>query len=315
MPLNNSRLRYYDHNVLRLPRDKRTTYTAQVNRLIDRLTEKLHEHTEFKVSRVIKAGSFAKHTILRKAEGREIDVDLAFYLADRAVDHSTYESLSEEIHELLVSLYPSKGIDDFQIQKKAATVRFVGTGLSVDVVPVIERAPGSDDGYQFTTDGQKILTCAPCQLQFLKTRKDRDADFRTLIRLAKQWRHHHGLPGLKGYSTELLMASMLDQEGTAESIENRFRRFLLSIAQDGLKQAIAFPENSRPVGQFTDPVVVLDPSNSANNVTARISEQERQTIVQQAQASYEDATIASVEDDAALWKEVFGPRFRVEDAS
>ena len=111
------------------------------------------------------------------------------------------------------------------------------------------------------------------------------------------------------------MASMLDQEGTAESIENRFRRFLLSIAQDGLKQAIAFPENSRPVGQFTDPVVVLDPSNSANNVTARISEQERQTIVQQAQASYEDATIASVEDDAALWKEVFGPRFRVEDAS
>ena len=314
MPLNDSRLRYYDHNVLRLPRDKRTVYTAQVNRLVDRLTEKLHDHTKFKVSRVIKAGSFAKHTILRKAEGREVDVDLAFYLSGKAVSQSTYEGLSQDIYDLLVGLYPTKGIDDFQIQKKAATVRFVGTGLHVDVVPVIERAPGSNDGYQFTTDGQKILTCAPCQLQFLKSRKDLDPDFRTLIRLAKQWRHHHRLPGLKGYSIELLMAFMLDREGTGGSIETRFRRFLLSIAQDELKEVVAFSENSRPLGRFTDPVVILDPSNSENNVAARIKEEEREAIIQQAQNSYEDATIASVEDDANLWKEVFGPRFRVEDA-
>lgn len=313
MALTNTQMRYYDHNLLRLPQDKRTIYNAQVNRLIEKLTEKLHERTDFKVSRVIKAGSFAKHTILRKASGRDVDVDVAFYLKNRDVTQETYESLSAEIYDLLVSLYPTKGIDDFEIQKKAATVRFVGTGLYVDVVPVIETSTGSDDGYQFSTDGRKILTCVPCQLRFLKTRKDTDSDFRTLIRLAKQWKHEHGLPGLKGYSLELLMAYLLDTKGTIGTVEERFRAFLLYITQSGLKDVVSFPENRKPLGTFTDPVVLIDPSNSLNNVGSRITEGERQTIVKQAQDSYEAATYASVEDDLEVWKEVFGPRFRVED--
>lgn len=314
MALTNTQMRYYDHNFLRLPQDKRTTYNAQVNRLIEKLTEKLHERTDFKVSRVIKAGSFAKHTILRKAVGRDVDVDVAFYLNNREVTQETYESLSSEIYDLLISLYPTKGIDDFEIQKKAATVRFVGTGLYVDVVPIIETAPSSDDGYQFSTDGRKILTCVPCQLRFLKVRKERDSDFRTLIRLVKQWRHQHGLPGLKGYSLELLMAFLLDKKGSTGTIEERFRNFLLYITQSGLKEAISFPENSRPLGTFTDSVVLIDPSNSFNNVGARILEEERQIVVKQAQDSYEAATYASIEDDLEVWREVFGPRFRVEDA-
>ena len=273
MALTNTQLRYYDHNFLRLPQEKRTAYNAQVNRLIEKLTEKLHENTGFKVSRVMKAGSFAKHTVLRKAAGRDVDVDVAFYLKNRDVTQETYESLSAEIYDLLVSLYPTKGIDDFEIQKKAATVRFVGTGLYVDVVPIIETVPGSDNGYQFSTDGRKILTCVPCQLRFLKVRKESDGDFRTLIRFAKQWKHEHGLPGLKGYSLELLMAFLLDTKGSIGTIEERFRAFLLYVTQSGLSELVSFPENGRPLGTFTDPVVLIDPSNSFNNVGARITEE------------------------------------------
>ncbi len=34
MPLTNTQIKYYDSNVLRLPKDKRETYNAQVDRLI-----------------------------------------------------------------------------------------------------------------------------------------------------------------------------------------------------------------------------------------------------------------------------------------
>lgn len=39
MPLNNAEIRRYDSNVLRLPKDKREIYNAQVDRLIKALAE------------------------------------------------------------------------------------------------------------------------------------------------------------------------------------------------------------------------------------------------------------------------------------
>lgn len=43
MPLTNTQVRYYDSNVLRLPKDKRETYNAQVDRLITALRKKLKD--------------------------------------------------------------------------------------------------------------------------------------------------------------------------------------------------------------------------------------------------------------------------------
>ena len=64
----------------------------------------------------------------------------------------------------------------------AAIVSFVRSGISVDIVPVIE-----DD----TKPGSRRVenqTCAPCQIQFIRDRKSQDNDFRTLVRLAKKCR-------------------------------------------------------------------------------------------------------------------------------
>ena len=66
MPLTNQQLKTYDANVLRLPKDKRTEYHAQVDRLIKSLTAHLKATSEIKIVQVVKAGSFAKFTILRK---------------------------------------------------------------------------------------------------------------------------------------------------------------------------------------------------------------------------------------------------------
>jgi hypothetical protein len=53
---------------------------------------------------------------------------------------------------------------------------------------------------------------------------------------------------------------------------------------------------------------------STNNVASRISEAERLEIVAAAQEAWETANFASAEDDHSLWKEIFGPQFRTEEA-
>lgn len=313
MPLTNTQVRYYDANVLRLSVDKRSEYHAQVDRLVEHLQARIKEHTEFRITRVVKAGSFAKYTILRKTSEDPLDVDVVFYLGDENVDQETYESLSNQIYEFLIAAYPNKAVDDFTIQKKAATVVFKGSGLSVDVVPVIEIVGGEGYGWQYGLDGSKTLTCAPGQIKFIRDRKDKDADFRTLVRLAKKWRNRQELKPLKSFTVELIMAYLLDHDGKNGTLEQRFCNFLLYMAQMELKERISFVENTLPLGTFTDPVIIIDPVNSDNNVAARIEESERTAIVAAAHESWEAAHFASAENDPSVWKELFGPRFRVED--
>jgi tRNA nucleotidyltransferase (CCA-adding enzyme) len=314
MALSNTQLSYYDSNVLRLPADKRKEYHTQVDRLITELSRRVRDQTEIKITNVVKAGSFAKFTILRKTSVDPVDVDVVFYISGRSIDQETLASLNDTIYALLIKIYPSKDVEDFEIQRKAATVSFIGSGLSVDIVPVIEDEAKPGYGWQFDIqDGSKIRTCAPSQIQFIRDRKARDKDFRTLVRLAKKWRNHAEIKPLKSFVIELLMAYLLDQEGSAGSIEARFRRFLLYIAQSGLKDPIQFAENVPPFGAFNDPVVILDPVYSQNNVASRISEDERRQIVDAALAAWETANFASAENDNAIWKDIFGARFKVED--
>ena len=116
----------------------------------------------------------------------------------------------------------------------------------MDIVPVIEDSNAPGYGWQFDIqDGSKIQTCAPCQIKFVRDRKDKDKDFRTLVRLAKKWRNHAELKPLKSFAIELIMAHVLDKQGDRRPIEQRFRHFLLYIAQSGLKDKISSPRTWR----------------------------------------------------------------------
>lgn len=314
MPLTNTEICYYDSNVLRLPADKRKEYHAQVDRLVAELNKRLKDRTEIKVTRVVKAGSFAKFTILRKTSTDPVDVDVVFYIDAKSVSASSLQELNDTIFDLLVTIYPNKDVEDFELQRKAATVSFVASGLSVDIVPVIENSDRNGYGWQYDlVDGTQVETCAPCQIQFVRDRKAKDKDFRTLVRMGKKWRNFAELKPLKSFAIELIMAYVLDNEGASGTIEARFRRFLLYIAQSGLQEPISFPENADSVSTFTDPVVIVDPVCGSNNVAARITEEERLMIVEAAASAWETANFASAENDNAVWKEIFGRGFKTED--
>ncbi len=284
--------------------------------MIAELSKSIREKTELKITTVVKSGSFAKFTILRKTASDPVDVDVVFYIAGESVDNETLETLNDKIYELLIDVYPSKAVEDFEIQRKAAKVSFVGTGLDVDIVPVIADQNRDGYGWQYDLqDGTKTETCAPCQIKFVRDRKNIDRDFRTLVRMAKRWRNYSELSHLKSFHIELILAYVLDQEGPDGTIEERFRRFLLYIAQSELIETISFPENTWPLGSFSDPVVIIDPVSSTNNTASRLSDNERKEIVKTADEAWEAANFASAEDDIDTWKELFGPRFKVEDAS
>jgi hypothetical protein len=185
----------------------------------------------------------------------------------------------------------------------------------VDIVPVLQDSSKPDHGWQFDIkSGEKNLTCAPCHIEFIRTRKDKDKHFRTLVRLAKRWKHFHDLPGLKSFHIELIMAHLVDTLGPSESIEKRFREFLLYIAQYRLKKRIDFPENSgKTEAQFSDSVVIIDPVSPENNVASRITKDEQELIATAAESAWEAATYASVKSSDDVWKEIFGGRFTTKD--
>lgn len=314
MPLSNAQLKFYDSNVLRLSAAKRTEYHGQVDRLVSALSSRLKDQTDIKITKVVKAGSFAKYTILQKTNQDPVDVDVVFYISGKDVATESLQSLTQTIFDALIKLYPNKSVEHFEIQKKAATVNFVGSGLSVDIVPVIANDWKPGYGWQYDIqDGSRVETCAPCQIKFVQNRKDKDPNFRTLVRLGKRWSRQAEVK-LKSFMVELVMAYLLDKHGASGSLEQRFRDFLLYIARSGLKEVIRFPENDIILPSFSDPVVIIDPVNSSNNVGSRITEAERLEIVAAANESWEAAYHASTSDDTEVWKEVFGPRFKIEEA-
>ena len=315
MPLSNTELEYFDHNVLRLTQEKRKEYHAQVDNLVSELKKRITDKSKLKVTKVVKAGSFAKYTILRKVDDYPTDVDVVFYITGADENTKSYENLCNKIYDLLIDIYPNKKVDDFEIQRRAATVTFVKSGLNVDIVPVLQHSTNPDHGWQFDIQsGAKNLTCAPCHIQFIRTRKDKDKHFRTLVRLAKRWRHFYDIPGLKSFHIELILAYLVDTDGPAETIEKRFREFLVYIARTKLEERIDFPENAgKQAVSFSDPVVIIDPVSPENNVASRITKDEQALIAKAAESSLDTATYASVENSDEVWKEIFGSRFKTKD--
>ena len=104
MPLTNTQLKYYDSNVLRLPADKRTEYHAQVDRLVVELGKTLKGRSDIKITKVLKAGSFAKYTILRKTNEDPVDVDLVLYLSGLDADTETLEEVTKDIYDALIKI-------------------------------------------------------------------------------------------------------------------------------------------------------------------------------------------------------------------
>jgi hypothetical protein len=152
-------------------------------------------------------------------------------------------------------------------------------------------------------------------LAFIKARHDADSTYRILVRLLKRWRNFKDLE-LGSFAIELILAYLHDTRGVPPSLEEGVSRFFLFVAQTKLKQRLSFKENGKVETFPDDPVVILDPVNSSNNVTRRLTDAERSEIVKEATTAWETISTASYNnfkgETLEFWRSVFGRNFVIE---
>jgi len=318
MKLTDADLGVFIEKVLKLPPGKRQEYLRQVGYLIERLEKKINDDSSFKVLRFTKTGSLTKGTVLRPKDGFGVDADVAVDLDLSEATKDDVDLLHNTIRKLLIAVYPQKKDGDFAVQPRTLGIHFHDSGLDVDLVPIVPIPAQPGYGWQPSSQGDtSVKTSVKGQLQFIRTRSDKDSRYRPLVRLLKRWRNYQELEKLRSFTIELILAALLDKNGAPDSLEDGLQRFFLYIAQSELKEPIWFPENGTVSKLPADPVVVLDPVNGENNVTRRLQEAERKEVVAKATTAWETISAASWKggkgDTVELWKQVFGRSFVIEE--
>ncbi len=146
-------------------------YRDQVNRLRENLAEYINEHPDYNLLRMYHSGSVAKGTALRTLN----DMDVAVYIKKSENDPSEQELLSW-LQQQLRDAYKGKNIkpEQITISTHCVTIAFVGSGLKVDVSPVICEDDKTDYGYLIKKNsGERVLTNIPLHLKFIRDRKNK----------------------------------------------------------------------------------------------------------------------------------------------
>jgi hypothetical protein len=171
--------------------------------------------------------------------------------------------------------FPNFSPDQVKPQTYSVMVSFKGSGLDVDVVPILYK--GDPDWYGNLVsqdDGSFLETCIPRHLEFIKKRKDaHETDFAQIARLIKFWarnlkRERDGFR-FKSFMIELILSHLADQGLDFSDYPEALQHFFTYVARRNIRERIAFGDYYQPstVGSFSVPVKIIDPVNAKNNVS------------------------------------------------
>jgi len=315
--------RYVSHGVLRdwagervnLKRDDVTAHRAQVANLRAKLERHIADHPDYGLVKIRHSGSVAKGTALRTIN----DMDVAVYV--KASEAPTAESqLLSWLADRLRAAYSQKAHDDFTIQHHCVTILFHGSGLNVDVVPVIYEGEADDIGYLITKDtGARVRTSVTQHLTFIRTRKTaQPLHFAQTVRLLKWWvrqlKQQDEHFRFKSFMVELLCAHLADQGQSLADYPSAVEAVLAYIVRTGLEEPISFADFDPPSEPPAGPLVIVDPVNPENNVAASYTASHRDAIVRAAHTALDqvqEAQYATTKGRAVeCWQTLLGPLFR-----
>lgn len=300
-----------------LPTDKASEFRAQAKRLRDRLETYLGEHPDFALKKMLLAGSLAKGTALRSLN----DIDVACYISGAAAPHEV-SALLEYLAERLRKAFPNFSADQVKPQTYSVTVSFKGTGLDVDVVPILyDGDPHWYGNLVSQDDGSFLKTNIPQHLEFIRKRKRAHPDhFSQIVRLVKFWaarmKSNDASFRFKSFMIELILAKLADDGLSFADYPEALQHFFSYLARTDLREKIFFTDNyaASSIGTFSERVQIIDPVNAVNNVS-------RLYTNANASAIYEAAIDAGDAIDSALsaptkqetvryWQKVFGSAFQ-----
>lgn len=301
-----------------LPQDKASEYRAQANRLRERVQTYLSEHPDFTLKKMLLSGSLAKGTALRSLN----DIDIACYISGPDVPKDI-AALLEYLAERLKKAFPNFSPDQVKPQTYSVTVSFRGSGLDVDIVPVLYSGDPEWHGELVSQhDGSLLKTCIPRHIEFIKKRKaNNQTHFAQVIRLAKYWVRNQKLENedfkFKSFMVELIMSKLADDGVDFSDYPEALQHFFTYIAKSNLKELIAFSDyyelNNIPAHK--EPLKIIDPVNSENNASKFYTAKQAEAIVEAAISagdSIDSALHATTKEKTIYyWQKVFGPTFNI----
>lgn len=301
-----------------LPKTKADEYRAQVRRLREKLEGYLGEHPDFTLRKMLLSGSLAKGTALRSLN----DIDVACYVSGADAPREIAELLTY-IAERLRKAFPNFTPDQVQPQTYSVTVSFKGTGLDVDIVPILYNGDPQWYGDLVSQeDGSFLKTSIPLHLDFASKRKKvQETHYAQVVRLVKFWarRLKNADPDFrfKSFMIEMIMAKLCDQGLDLSDYPEALQHFFTYIARSNLRERIVFSDYypTSSVGPLSDTVQIIDPVNAENNVARLYTPYNADAIVEAALDAGDaiDAALAAPTKQltVAYWQKVFGSTFQI----
>ncbi len=304
---------------INLPEELAQEYREQVNRLRERLETHIAANPGFALVKMLHAGSVAKGTGLRTLN----DLDVAVYVKKEAApirDSELVPWLADRLRESNPNLKP----DQFDTSSPhCVTVRFRGSGLDVDVVPVLYEGQRDDLGYLIEKHtGERLLTSIPLHIEFIRARKKiQPMHFAQVVRFAKWWAAERKAANpqfkCKSFLLELLLAHRVDEREDLSDYPRALESVFSYIVKTGLEKRIAFSDyypGSRLPAPSDAAIEIFDPVNPLNNIAEKYTRADRDALVQAAEEAADaisEAYYATTKARALeCWQRVFGKSFR-----
>jgi tRNA nucleotidyltransferase (CCA-adding enzyme) len=291
---------------------------AQVGRLRDRLEQYIVESKAYDLVKMLHSGSVAKGTALRTIN----DMDVAVYVKAASAPEDESKLLTWLQGRLKDAYGKLLSPEQFQVQRHCVTLSFRGSGLDVDVVPVIYEGEGDDYGYLIAKEtGARVRTSIKLHLEFIRRRKTaQPTHFAQVVRLAKWWLRQRKSTDcsfrFKSFMMELLVAHLVDRGLDCSDYPEALQEIFAYFVKTELKQSITFSDFSsagKPPERDAAAIRIYDPVNNLNNVAASYSDSDRRAIVEAANDAFDALTFARSASTKAKaieqWREVFGTSF------
>jgi len=302
-------------------------YRDQVKNLIEKLETKIKDdkRTGLKITKSIFAGSWKKQTILRHTGENPIDIDLVLYVEGDEDLKTDLKKIHDFVVEYLEEIYPSmvKGQIDAEGNTKSITLTFTGSGLQVDIVPVVPLKTPIEYVWQPQRGGgSKYITSVTKQLEFASERRTNNGSYTAIVRAIKWWKNYKELkptddePGLSSFAIELIVAYLDITKGVQQNIEEGIIRFFQFVSTPNFP-IVKFANAINSIPAFDTPIFIADNTNNENIAVKKLTKTKWEEIVQEANDAFDSLNIAQSKrydgETTEEWKRVFGPSFNITE--
>jgi hypothetical protein len=326
MKLDNNQLHFFIDKI-KLKSENMQKYRDQINNLKEKLEDKIKNdnRTGLKVSKYILAGSWKKHTILKPTGDHPIDIDLVLFVTGDDNIQNDLKKLHDFIVKYLEEIYPQKDINkdvDAEGNTKSITITFTGTGLQIDIVPVVPLSEPVDYVWQPQRGGggKYITSVSKHLLHNLELRRN-NSSYTSIVRALKWWKNYKEInhtdtePGISSFVIELIVAYLDANFGVEENIEEGIIRFFQFVSSENFPE-ITFENAINEIPSFQSSIFVADDTNNENNASKKINNTIWKEIKAEAEDAFDSLNIAQSKnfegDTIGEWKRVFGPIFNIK---